>query len=235
MADSGIPGDFPTPTALKELGDGDLVRLLMRGHGEAMNVVCDRYYAIMMRVAIRVLRNRTEAEDVVQVAFTDFYRQVKLFDEGRGNLRGWLLQYVYGRSINRLRSMKVRHHFDHVELSDVPPSELAAPGERVFDLNGPEVKRLVQQILGTLNEKKRRIVELVVLNGMTIPEVAALMREPRTRVQHQYYRAIAKLRATAREAEETSDLPPKMEPITEKGERKLPGTLNVDAEEVEIG
>jgi hypothetical protein len=54
-------------------------------------------------------------------------------------------------------------------------------------------------------------------------------------VQHQYYRAIAKLRATAREAEETSDLPPKMEPIAEKGERKLPGTLNVDAEEVEIG
>jgi RNA polymerase sigma-70 factor (ECF subfamily) len=235
MADSGIPGGFPTLTALKELGDGDLVRLLMRGHGEAMTVVFDRYYAVMMRVALRVLRNRAEAEDVVQVAFTDFYRQIKLFDDGKGNLRGWLLQYVYGRSINRLKTMKVRHHFNHVELSEVAPSELATPSEGVFDLNGSEARRLVQQILGTLNEKKRRIVELVCLSGMTIPEVAALTREPRTRVQHQYYRAIAKLRATAREAEELSGLPPKLEPITEKVVRKLPSALSVDTEEVEIG
>lgn len=235
MADSGIPGDLPALTALKELGDGDLVRLLMRGHGEAMTVVFDRYYAVMMRVALRVLRNRAEAEDIVQVAFTDFYRQIKLFDDGKGNLRGWLLQYVYGRSINRLKTMKVRHHFDHVELSEVAPSELAAPSEGVFDLNGSEAKRLVQQILGTLNDKKRRIVELVCLNGMTIPEVAALTREPRTRVQHQYYRAIAKLRATAGEIEEPAGLPPKPVPIKEKVARKLPTALSVDTEEVEIG
>jgi hypothetical protein len=43
MADSRIPGDFPAPTALKEMGDGDLVR----GYGEAMTVVFDRYYSLM--------------------------------------------------------------------------------------------------------------------------------------------------------------------------------------------
>jgi RNA polymerase sigma-70 factor, ECF subfamily len=235
MVDSGIPGDFPTLAGLKELGDGDLVRLLVRGHGEAMTVVFDRYYAVMMRVALRVLRNRAEAEDVVQVAFTDFYRQIGLFDDGKGNLRGWLLQYVYGRSINRLKTMKVRHHFDHVELSDVAPSELAAPSDGVLDLNGPEVKRLVQQILGTLNDKKRRIVELVCLSGMTIPEVAALTREPRTRVQHHYHRAIAKLRATAREKDEPSGLRQPLEPMTEKVTRRMPNQLKVDTEEVEIG
>jgi RNA polymerase sigma-70 factor (ECF subfamily) len=235
MADSGIPGDFPTLTALKELGDGDLVRLLVRGHGEAMTVVFDRYYSVMMRVALRVLRNRAEAEDVVQVAFTDFYRQIQLFDDGKGSLRAWLLQYVYGRSINRLKTMKARRHFDHVELSDLPAFELAAPSERVFDLNGSEAKRLVQQILGTLNEKKRRIVELVCLSGMSIPEVAALTREPRTQVQHHYHRAIAKLRAAARETEEASISHPKVEPIAEKVARKSPNAMSVDAEEVEIG
>lgn len=235
MADSGIPGDCPTLTALKELGDGDLVRLLVRGHGDAMTVVFDRYYAVMMRVALRVLRNRAEAEDIVQVAFADFYRQTKLFDEGKGNLQGWLLQYVYGRSINRIKSLKVRHHSDHVELSDVSPSELATSHESGFDLNEPEAKRLVQQILGRLNERKRWIVELVCLNGMTIPEVAALTREPRTRIQNQYYRAIAELRVTARETEKPSGLPPKQEPMTEKVVRKLPSTLKVDHEEVKIG
>ncbi|HEY4378971.1 MAG TPA: sigma-70 family RNA polymerase sigma factor [Acidobacteriaceae bacterium] len=235
MADSGVPGDFPTLTALKELGDGDLVRLLVQGHGEAMTVVFDRNYAVMMRVALRVLRNRAEAEDVVQVAFADFYRQIKLFDEGKGNLRSWLLQYVYGRSINRIKTLKVRHHSDHVELSDVSPSELAISQTTVLDLNESEAKRLVQQILGRLSERKRLIVELVCLNGMTIPEVAAFTREPRTRIQNQYYRAIAELRATARESEEPSELPPKQEPVAEKAGRNLPGTMNVDRKEVEIG
>ncbi len=235
MADSRIPGDFPTLTDLKELGDGDLVRLLVRGYSEAMTVVFDRHYTLMMRVALRILRNRADAEDIVQVAFADFYRQIKLFDDGKGNLRGWLLQYVYGRSINRIKTLKVRHHSDHVELSDVSPSELATSHESILDLNEPEAKRLVEQILGTLDERKRRIVELVCFSGMTIPEVAVLIREPRTRIQNQYYRAIAELRVSARESEEVSGFPPKVAPTTEKAVRKVPNTLNVDQEEVEIG
>jgi RNA polymerase sigma-70 factor, ECF subfamily len=201
MADSEILGDFPSLTALRDLADEDLVRLLARGHTEAMTVVFDRHYSVMMRVALKVVRNRQEAEDVVQVAFVDFYRQINFFDGRKGSLRSWLLQYVYGRSLNRLKTWHSRRHFDHVELSDVSPSELAAPHDGVFDLNGSEVKRLVQQVLGTLNEKKRRIVELVCFGGMSVTEVAALTGEPHGRVQHHYHRAIAKLRASAKETE----------------------------------
>ncbi len=235
MADSRIPGELPSLAALKELGDGDLVRLLVRGYGDAMSVVFDRYHSLMMRLALSILRNRAEAEDVVQVAFADFYRQIENFDDGKGNLRGWLLQYVYGRSINRIKALKVRHDSDHVELSDVPPSELATAHEGVFDLNEPEAKRLVQQVLGTLNERKRRIVELVCLNGLTIPEVAALTREPRIRIQNQYYRAIAEMRASARESESPSGPATEPEPVPEKVARKLPATLHVDRKEVELG
>jgi RNA polymerase sigma-70 factor (ECF subfamily) len=236
MADSRIAGDFPSLSALKELGDSDLVRLLVRGQAEAMAIVFDRYYSPMMRLALRTLRNRAEAEDAVQVAFADFYRQIKRFDAEKGSLRNWLLQYVYGRCINRLKTLKRRHHDDHVELSEAPSSELATSGQRILDLNEPEVKRLVQQILGTLNEEKRRLVELVCFDGMTIREVAALMREPHARVENQYYRAIAALRVTARESEEPLRAStPKPEVMTKQNSHKLPRTLKVDQEEVEIG
>lgn len=235
MADSQHPGGLPSPTALKELGDSDLVRFLLRGHGKAMAVVFDRYYAPMMRLALRTLRNRAEAEDIVQVAFADFYRQIKLFDAEKGSLRNWLLQYVYGRCINRLKTLKRRHHDDHMELSEVPPAELATSAQHILDLNEPEAKRLVEQILGTLNEEKRRLVEMVCFDGMTIREVAALMHEPRARIENQYYRTIAELRVTARESEEPPGLPAKLGPVTENGTRKLSRTLKVDGKEVEIG
>jgi RNA polymerase sigma-70 factor, ECF subfamily len=232
LADFEIPRDCPSPAALKELGDGDLVRLLVRGYGEAMTVVFDRYYAVMMRVAIRILRNRAEAEDVVQVAFADFYRQIKLFDDGKGNLRAWLLQYVYGRCMNRLKALKVRHHSDHVELSDVSPSDLAAAQESIQDLNESEAKRFVEQMLGTLDERKRRIVELICFAGMTIPEVAVLTDESRTRIQNRYYRAIAEMRVAVRESQSLASAP---EPLKDKPARRLPAALKVDRKEAEIG
>ena len=235
MTDSRLPGDFPPPSVLKELGDGDLVRLLVQGYGDAMTVVFDRYYTPMMRLALRIMRNRAEAEDVVQTAFADFYRQIKLFDESKGNLRAWLLQYVYGRCINRINTLKVRHHNDHIELSDVPPSELSSTDQRFLNLNEPESKRLVEQVLGKLNENKRRIVELICLDGLTLKDVAMVTQEPRTRIQNLYYRAIAELRATVREPEAPPTQPGKEPQTAEEENHKRAPNLKVSREEVEIG
>lgn len=233
--DSRTTGDFPAPIALKEMGDGELVRLLTRGYSEAMTVVFDRYYAPMMRLALRILRNRAEAEDAVQIAFADFYRKIQLFDDGKGSLRNWLLQYVYGRCINRIKAQKVRHHAAHIELSEAAPAELAASRESVLDLNEPEAKRFAQQILGKLKGKKRWIVELVCLDGMTIREVAALIREPHSRVQNRYYRAIAELRDMVKEAEGLSIFSAESVSMMEIDARKFSGTLKGDHSEVKVG
>jgi RNA polymerase sigma-70 factor, ECF subfamily len=238
MSDSQVLEAFPSAASLEALEDEDLVLLLASGQAQAMAVLFDRYYALMMRIALRILRNWAEAEDVVQIAFTDFYRQIELFDSQKGSLRAWLVQYVYGRSINRLRRRRRRRESDHIELSEISSSELAIPDEGVFDLNGAETRRLVEQALATLRGKKRRIVELVCFAGMTITEIAAATGEPHGRLQHRYYRSIEKLRVWMRKAEKANKVgksvqerphPEKEESNSKKSARKLSGT------EVEIG
>ncbi len=221
MPDSETLEKFLDLAALRELEDEDLVRLLVNGQTEAMAVLFDRYYALMMRIALRIVRNRAEAEDIVQVAFVDFYRQIKSFDGQKSSLRAWLVQYVYGRSFNQLKRLGRRRHFDHVELSEVPASELTTPDEGVLDFNGPEASRLVEQALGTLSGKRRKIVELVCFGGMTITEVAAATGEPHGRLQHRYYRAIEKLRAWMRKAEKERSKPAKEEPNCKKAGRTI--------------
>ena len=232
MPDSETLEKFLDLAALGELEDEDLVRLLMNGQTEAMAVLFDRYYALMMRIALRIVRNRAEAEDIVQVAFVDFYRQIKSFDGQKGSLQAWLMQYVYGRSFNQLKRLGRRRHFDHVELSEVPPFELTTPDEGVLDFNGPEASRLVEQALGALSGKRRKIVELVCFGGMTITEVAAATGEPHGRLQHRYYRAIEKLRAWMRKAEKERPKPAKEEPNCKKTGLTLQRTADI---EVEIG
>jgi len=181
---------------LLEMADEDLVVLLVAGNHDAMGVIFHRYYALAMRVALRIVRNHSEAEDVTQTAFTDFYRNAARFDAARGSLRTWLLQYAYGRSINRLQSLKARRHAFHVELTEVNPLELATEGQTVLRLSNEEAKFFVAEVLATLDEKYRRVIELVCYCGLTIPEVAAITGESVGNVQHHYYRSIEKLRVT---------------------------------------
>jgi len=182
-------------STLTSCPDERLVELLISGNHDAMTVIFDRYYATIMRVALRIVRDTGEAEDVVQITFTDFFRNAKKFDASKGSLRTWLLQYVYGRSINRLDRLKSRHHFSHVELADVSPSELAANASEHFRLTSQEAKLFVEHVLESLSEKHRRIVELICFDGLTIQEAASVTGVSPGNIQHYYYRSLKKLRA----------------------------------------
>jgi RNA polymerase sigma-70 factor (ECF subfamily) len=185
--------------ALTSCSDEQLVELLVAGNNDAMSAIFDRYYPIMMRIALRIVRDAGEAEDAVQIAFTDFYRNAKNFVASKGRLSTWLLQYIYGRSINRRNGLKSRHHFDHVELADVDPLELADSGDESFGLTSQEARLFVQQILALLNEKQRRAIELICFAGLTIQEAATVTGESTGNVQHHYYRSLNRLRMEFRD------------------------------------
>ena len=185
--------------ALIDCSDEQLVELLVAGENEAMSVIFDRYYPKMMRIALRIVRDTGEAEDAVQIAFTDFYRSAKNFTASKGRLSTWLLQYIYGRSINRLNRLKSRHHFDHVEFADVDPSELADGGNGPFRLTSQEARLFVRQVLESLNEKQRRAVDLICFAGLTIQEAATVTGESAGNVQHHYYRSLERLRTKFRD------------------------------------
>ena len=192
------PRRVPGPQTMAECADEELVRLLVQGNHDAMSVIFDRYYSLLMRVALRIVRDIGEAEDVVSIAFTDFYRKAELFNPEKGNLRTWLLQYIYGRSINRLQGLKSRKHFDHVELADVDPMELATDTNEQFRLSRRESKVLVDQALRLLNQQQRRAVELICFDGLTMQEAAAATGNTAGNVQHYYYRSLERLRALLR-------------------------------------
>jgi RNA polymerase sigma-70 factor, ECF subfamily len=190
-----MPHSAPDPADLGACSDEQLVELLVAGEKDAMGVIFDRYYAMMMRVALRILRDRGEAEDAVQVAFTDFYRTARNFSPAKGRLSTWLLQYIYGRSLNRHKGLKARRYFDHVEFSEVDPSVLARDEDGPFRLTGPEARLLVEQALKLLNAKQRRAVDLICFAGLTIQETAEATGEKAGNIQHHYYRGLEKLRA----------------------------------------
>src|SRR5260370_41539637 len=200
MSENDNPNRKVDLTALGELADSELVGLLVAGINDAMEIIFDRYYRTVMGVSMRIVRHTGEAQDVVQIVFTVFYRKAKLFDPTKGSLKTWLLQYSYGRSINQKQSLKSRHFYDQPEVKSVD-AIACATGGKVFDLESPEAARLIEQVLATLSEHQRAVIEMVCFQGLTLAETAGITGESLGNVQHTYYRGIEKLRGCLRDAD----------------------------------
>ena len=88
--------------------DRALLRAVAAGDKEALRQLYTRHSAVLFALALRVLSDRAEAEDVLQEAFVQIWKTAGSFDEGRGRPLGWLIMLTRSRAIDRLRSRKTR-------------------------------------------------------------------------------------------------------------------------------
>lgn len=179
--------------SLRAASDDVLVRQLRAGQHDALAVIVDRYQRLVLSVALRIVKDSCEAEDVVQTVFVDIFKDLERFDPRRGTLKVWLLQYAYSRSINRRRYLEHRQFYTQVDVELVDAAKIS-PDTGRDGLSSGETARLVRQALGALSDKQQRAIELVYFEGLTIDEAAQRTGDTVPSVRHHYYRGLMKLR-----------------------------------------
>jgi RNA polymerase sigma-70 factor (ECF subfamily) len=174
-----------------KLSDDELTRQITEGCQEAMALLFDRYHRLVFDVALRIVRDPGEAEDVVQNVFLDVFRAMANFDSRKGILKVWLLQYAYHRALHRKRHL-VSNHFYRWENLEAA-IELGS-GRRLWG-ELPEAVRLAEQMLENLKPRQREVVELTYYLGLTAEEIARRLGESPHAVRHHLQRGVAALRA----------------------------------------
>jgi RNA polymerase sigma-70 factor, ECF subfamily len=189
----GLPP--PPPFAeLKDLHDEELMAHLQGGCNDALAVLFDRYHRLVLSIALRIVRDRGEAEDIMQGVFLEIFGAAAQFDPAKGTTKVWILQYAYHRAINRRQHLNTRHFYDQTDLEQV---EARLP-ETALALGGfaqQELKQLLQQGLATLNRPQKRVIELASYNGFSMTEIADKTGDSLLNVRHHYYRGLQKLRS----------------------------------------
>lgn len=179
---------------LTRLTDEELMASLKAGCHDALTVLFTRYNRLVFAIALRILRDRGEAEDIMQNVFLEIFRSVTQFDPSRGTTKVWLLQYAYHRAISRKEYLNARKFYDQQELArleEISPRGSFAPGK----LTAAEIGRLLDQGLLTLSEPQRRVIVLAAYEGLSMDEVAGEMNESVVNVRNHYYRGLRKLRS----------------------------------------
>ena len=182
-------------SGLAALPDNEVMHHLKAGNHDAMAVLFDRYHRLVLSIALRILRDDAEAEDLMQTVFFEIYRVAGQFNPVKGTTKAWLLQYAYHRSLNRRHYLKLRGFYDSPDSARVKGEELPYHPNHNVGLNSQELARLVQEGLAALTRPQRTTLELAFFEGLSMAEIADHLKESVSNVRHHYYRGMEKLRS----------------------------------------
>jgi RNA polymerase sigma-70 factor (ECF subfamily) len=151
---------------------------MAEGEPDALAAAYDRHIRAVYGLAMRVLQDQGDAEDVVQEVFSQAWTQAKQYDATRGSVVSWLLTITRSRAIDRLRSRRARPDSapasGEVAVVELPDSALGAENEV---LTAESAARL-RSALSALPLLERVAIELAYFEGLTQTQVAERLEQP---------------------------------------------------------
>ena len=164
------------------------------GSREALAELFRRHAQLVRNIAYKILRDPSEADDVLQDTFLLINRKCELFDPAAGAARFWIRQIAFNAALARRRYLNSRHFYNRVHLEDVE-SRLSAPAvraerreERTWEDSG------LKKVFDTLSRDQRETLLLFFVEGYTLPEIAVKLNQSHGNVKHHYFRGLEKLR-----------------------------------------
>ncbi len=175
-----VPADASSPEAASAepgsaAGFSELLKQAGRGDHEAFARLYDATSSRMFGLALRVVRDPAQAEEVAQEAFLDIWRGSARFDSGRGSAISWMLTIVHRKAVDRVRSAEASTRRDtsyHDQNQAVDHDATADAAHASMEAGR------VRQALGNLTSVQREAIELAYFGGYTHTEVAGLLDLP---------------------------------------------------------
>ena len=194
QADSESITTNPEPS--KDVSDEALLVYNRTGDREALAELFRRYARLVRGVAFRILRDSSEADDLLQELFLFIHRKSGTFDSSKSSARSWIVQMTYHRAIDRRRYLQSRHFYTRVDLDGTTelPDPRAATARCSGFVGALVGNTTIQGLLDTLTEDQRNTLSLHFFEGYTFGEIAAKLDQSLGNIRNHYYRGLEQLR-----------------------------------------
>jgi len=164
--------------------DARLVRAMAEGDRQALAALYARHAGLLLGLAVRIVRERREAEDLLHDVFLEVWRAAKDFDPKRGRVRTWLAIRMRSRCLDHQKSARVSRNAGDAGLEVVVDDRAVA---------SPDHGR-VREALDTLSADQREVVELAYFQGLSCSEIAGRIAKPIGTVKSRLAAGLSRLR-----------------------------------------
>lgn len=187
----------------EDVNDEKLMASVAGGNETSLEKLYDRYAAQVRGLALRILQERTAAEEIVQETFVRVWSSAASFDAGQGTFKNWLFTIAHRLSIDTVRRHKAR---PQVELDETKFGQIYHPSIRTDEMNETlwqdERSSIVKNAVAQLPKEQAEIILLSYFQGLTRQEISERTATPLGTVHSRARLAMDKLR----EALESADI-----------------------------
>ena len=173
--------------------DEELMAWIQANDHQALDELYTRYSRLVFGIALRLLNDNSEAEEVVQEVFLAIYQKASQFDPAKGSGKTWLVQIAFSRARDH-RSHLARRGF--YSGTDIDSLDDTLQGEDNFER---EVGLRIDfagllSAFEVLTQVQRTTLELFYFQGLELREISERLNEPLGNVRHHLYRGLERLR-----------------------------------------
>jgi RNA polymerase sigma-70 factor, ECF subfamily len=164
--------------------DAALVAAMARGDRDALARLYERHAGVLLGMALRIVRERREAEDLLHDVLLEAWRAAKDFDPKRGRVRTWLAIRMRSRALDLRKSARVSRN-----AGDTGLEVMVDERERT----SPDHKR-IRDMLCELGPDQRQVLELAYFEGLSCSEIAERVAIPIGTVKSRLAAGLARMR-----------------------------------------
>jgi RNA polymerase sigma-70 factor (ECF subfamily) len=176
--------------ALADHDDIQVIQAMRSGDLAALKVIYSRYGEGVYRLALRMLGNTHEAEDLTQEVFLTFWR-TETYDPSRGSVLVFLLTMTRSRAINRLKQVKSQQKLLQRWQHDRPAN---VPNLPLENASLTELSQHVSEALQALPDSQRQVLEMAYYGGLSQSEITEQLSIPLGTVKTRSRQGLLKLR-----------------------------------------
>ncbi|MGB3495360.1 MAG: sigma-70 family RNA polymerase sigma factor [Elainellaceae cyanobacterium] len=182
--------------------DAQLWSAIAEGHTAALGVLYDRHAGLVHGIALKVLGNAQEAEDLTQDIFLKLTSSSS-YNPKRGSLRTYIAILTRSRAIDRVRSRKTaKKSMQRLQRSS-PTSDSSVPMDEMFQ---QEQSQKVRAALAQLADNQQQILKMAYYDGLTQAKIAEKLNTPLGTVKARARRGLTQLRQVLQNQSNESDI-----------------------------
>ncbi len=173
--------------------DEELMSSLQAKDSKALELLFDRYSGLVFGIALRILNDHSEAEEVVQEAFFYIYQKSLIFDPLKGSAKGWVVQVAFSRARDRKAHLSRRGFYSGTDIDSLDDM-LLGQNDVEREIGARLDFSQLQCAFEDLTHMQRQTLEMFYFEGMELREISERLHEPFGNVRHHFYRGLERLR-----------------------------------------
>lgn len=170
--------------------DQHYIDLILKGQANEFAVLVDRYKDMVFSLALKMVKNNEEAEEVAQDTFIKIYTSLKKF-KGDSKFSTWIYKIAYNTCLDRLKKSKKEEN--NISIDEFSIDLIKTMSNALSVLEDKERKQTIQDCLNLLPKEDNFLLTLFYFDDQNLEEIAKIMNITANNVKVKLFRSRQKL------------------------------------------